>query len=208
MNRKEPGVRAALADIQASAKLAEYGGDPLAKLAADNLKTWLELEALKEGTDRQRDLYVRGELPEDELLTIARAVLFKGFGAFRRWAKSHELDAMTKDLRHAVFCKLHPVKPEIVAAAVRLDVGAMVGFEDSPLDLRECTNVEKSNLASLQACAEAAQLHPWLARSEGTVRVEPVTHWLFCTCEAETARSSARVIIKWGERELVREYAL
>lgn len=211
--RKHPqlrsvGVRAALAEIEVDAKLAPYGGDPLKKLAADNIRTWLEIEAIKEGTDRQRDLYLRGELPEDEMLTIARAVLFKGFGKFSRWAKSHALVGMAKDLRHAVFCKLHTTKPEIAAAAVRLNVEGMVGFEDAPFDANEATSVELSNLKSLRECAEAAQMHPWLVRTDGTVRVEPITHWLYCTCEAETARSSARVVIKWGERELVREYAL
>lgn len=167
-------------------------GDILAKMRTDNIRTWLTLQALEHATEDQRQRFVQGCLPEDEILHIARAVLFKGFGAFgafERWAKSHALDQMTGELRHAVHCKRN-----------------VNAHSSGPAE--DLSAVEAKNLAALNAVADAARMHPWLVHTGGTVTVAAFTHWLLCTCEAESSRSSAKVTITWGERELVREYAL
>lgn len=182
-------VDSVLHRMRLAADLAMPQGDIIAKMRADNIRTWLTLQALDHATEDQRQRFTQGCLPDEEILTIARAVLFKGFGAFPRWAKSHALDQMTAELRHAHHCKR--------------DVN---GHESGPAE--DLSAVETKNLAALKAVADAAFMHPWLVHTGGTVTVTPLTHWLLCTCEAESSRSSAKVTITWGERELVREYAL
>ncbi len=146
-------------------------------------------------TEGQQSRYARGELPEDEILTIARAVLFKGFGAFNRWATGRAHDQMIKALRHVVTC----------TAAHDSDIELDTVFAESDA----LTEVEAENLRTLQACANGAKVHPWLVHTGGTVRVTWATHYVTCgSCGAEEGRSSGKVTITWGERELVREYAL
>lgn len=167
------------------------------KMKHDNIRTWLEHEAIKLGTDRQREFYARGVLPEDELLQIVRAELFKVFGRFDRWSLSHDKPKLVREIRHVVTCDPSDRDYEHFV-------------EDDPIDTRrQMSPAEEINFGALVAAAAAPRVHPWLVRTGGTVKVEPVTHWFACTaCEGETARSSAKVTITWGERELVREYAL
>jgi hypothetical protein len=188
------GLRETLARITTDLELAPYGGDVHKKMQADNLKTWLELQALEHGTPDQRARYVQGALPEEEILQIARAILFKPFGAFERWTTGRERDRMIKALRHGYGCPHTDDSYE----------WEMLAFE-----VADAPTVERANLAAIQAMADGAEIHPWLNQTGGKLRVEAHTYWVTCKgCEAESARSNAKVIITWGERELVREYAL
>lgn len=161
-------------------------------------RQYLELEAVKLGTERQQALYRDGELPEEEILTIARAVLFKGFGAFERWSLSHEKPKMARLIRHVVGCD--PDRREYAH-----EVHGPIPYEGT----LDTTDVEERNLAALRAMADAAALHPWLVQTGGTVTVTAYTHWFSCmTCDGDIPRVSAKVTVDWGGRELVREYAL
>src|SRR5277367_1555304 len=54
-------------------------------LRETNLKSHLEHEALKLGTDNQRERYAAGHLPQEELLALARESLFGSFKDIQRW---------------------------------------------------------------------------------------------------------------------------
>lgn len=169
--------------------------DPVERMRLGNIRAWLEHQAIEHATERQVELYREGRLPQEEILQIARAVLFKPFGQFERWALSHERQKMIRQIRHVITCD----------PSYR-DYDRSVEDGDGRF---EPTGAEASNLAMLCAAALGAGQHPWLERTGGTVKVDPYTHWLSCTkCEGETSRSSAKVTITWGEHELVREYAL
>lgn len=164
-------------------------------LQAQNAIRWQEMEALAEGTDNQRERYRDGLLPEDELLTIARAILFKGFGGLdiKRWATGHDRAKMLADLKHKP--EDHTLYPDDLEFEVA---------ETAELDAKEY-----DRLKQLRGAAEAAQVHPWLVRFETKVRVETSTHWVTCkVCGAELCRTSVKVTIPWAGRQLVREYAL
>jgi hypothetical protein len=191
--KKPVGVREALAEIRTDAELARYGGDPLAKLRADNIRTYLEHEAVKLGTEEQGKRYSQGRLPEEEILALARAALFAPFNAFERWSLSHEKPKMIRQVRHAVGCVPEQREYEHVVNSFATDL----------------TAVEEQNLAALRAGVEVAVMHPWIVNTGGSVAVSVLTHWISCTtCDGDYARTSAKVTVSWGERELVREYAL
>src|SRR6185295_12666870 len=71
------------------------------ELDVKNMIVWLELEALKLGTDNQRERYSAGLLPEDELTALARTELFTGFAGLRRWAK-RDHTALGEKLKHRI----------------------------------------------------------------------------------------------------------
>lgn len=206
------------------------------KMRSDNLRTWLELEALKEGTENQRERYAAGFLPEDELTHLARAILFKGFGEFRRWA-GRDRTAIGLGLKHVPVAAQSGERPEVVRDEIIREVGMMaaartpemqarydaacgkvagpcpaVGRPDFEIETAEVdvlTAAEWDTLRKLQDMARAAEVHPWLVRSGGTVKVEPATTWATCkVCKSEACRSHAKVSIEWAGRTLVREYVL
>ena len=56
-----------------------------------------ELQLLKlHGTENQRERWAEGLLPEDELLALARNVLFEPFAEFRRWQKLQLQDVQAR----------------------------------------------------------------------------------------------------------------
>lgn len=153
----------------------------------------LEIEALKEGTENQRERYAAGVLPEDELTHLARAILFKGFGdlALRRWA-SRDRDALGRQLKHRPLCDQQPTHDPIMETC----------------EVDELSADEWRLLTRIREMAKAAALHPWLA-PDGKVEVTTSAHWATCQhCKAEAVRASAKVTIHWAGRQLVREYAL
>lgn len=172
-------------------------GDVVAAMQDQNLITWLELEALKHGTENQRERHLANVLPEDELTQIARAVLFKDFGNIRRpdgtelsrWA-SRNLSALGYSLKHRGDAHSHP----------------HIDYEHC--DLTESTADEWTTIKAVNQVAESLRHHPWLERG-GMVTVTTTTHWATCTvCQAEACKSSIKVSIAWAGRVLVREYAL
>lgn len=156
-----------------------------------NLHTWLELEALKLGTDNQRERYAAQLLPEDELTALARTELFKVFGDTHRWK------AITKT----------EVKHSNTGHGCGGADGRHVTFETC--DVGELAHDEWENLKLITQMVNLAQRHTWLVRSGGKVTIACQSHWASCaTCESEVCRSSAKVSIEWAGRILTREYAL
>lgn len=147
----------------------------------------LELAVLEGASDNQRERYDAGLLPEDELLTLARAELFKAFDGIPRWSWNKHV----RDLRHASDCATKDTSP----AYEQCDVG-------------EVTATEWENLKLVTRAASETNHHPWLDRT-GNCVVEAAAHWLTCpTCKAEMYKVSAKVTIHWAGRALVREYNL
>lgn len=156
----------------------------------DRQRTDLELDALQEASENQQERYAAGMLPEDELLTIVRAELFKTLAdtGVPRWNLSRERPAMAAKLRHEG-CTSAP----------------MLHYETTTAD--ELYAGEWDTLRRVRTAATTISGHPWLRR--GGVVVEPLTHWVTCpVCGAEVCRSFAKVTISWATRTLVREYAL
>lgn len=164
------------------------------QMRADNLRTWLELEALREGTENQRERYADRLLPEDELLALARTQMFASFVGLPRWATGKAREQMERNFPHASNC------------------AGTAGPDRYDFETAEATELEGNEFAALKrvrAAVSIVQQHPWLTRSAGRVTVETVTHWVTCRhCKAEVCRSSAKVSIEWAGRVLVREYAL
>jgi len=166
------------------------------ELDVKNMIVWLELEALKLGTDNQRERYSAGLLPEDELTALARTELFTGFAGLRRWAK-RDHTALGEKLKHRIShagaaCLNNPDHPDLETT-----------------DAEELEADEWNTLKHIQAMADIVTRHHWLVRSHGSVQIKPSTHWATCkSCKAETSRSSAKVTIEWAGRLLTREYAL
>lgn len=154
----------------------------------------LEREVVKLGTDNQRSRHAEGQLPEDELLCIARGELFKPFDRFRPW---HNRNLRAQSVRHAdKMCRGH------------------IKFETCEPD--GMSHDEWEVLADLRRAADIAADHHWIIRSAKLVTdarelvvVEPLMHFAACVaCKSEESRASAKIHIAWAGRVLTREYAL
>jgi hypothetical protein len=146
-----------------------------------------ELEALSLATDNQRERYAAGLLPEDELLAIARAELFKPFDGFKRWRTGSGVKS--EDVRHDRDCQDRTVIFETTQAG-------------------ELSHDEWSMYRTIGEARNKSALHSWFTES-AAVTIEPLTHWATCTsCKGEAARSSVKVSVQWAGRVLVREYSL
>lgn len=166
---------------------------PLPDIIPDNLTTWLELEALKLGTDNQRERWRAQLLPDDEILQLARAELFKGFANIPRWHSGEVRDELAKVLRgkrHDHGCAND--RPEFEVA----DVGELgAGAWD--------------NLKRIAAITDAVNMHPWMFRQKATATLVSFTHWATCLgCGMEVCASGTKVSIPWAGRTLVREFRL
>ncbi len=165
----------------------------LDNLAGNNLRTWLEIEALKLGTDSQRERWSHNVLPEQELLQLARAELFRGFEALERWSGRDRLHLLTR-LRHS-----HRGEPACSATSVSL----------STEDVHELGPEPWKRLKAIHAATLGVRNHPWIIRSLAEISVESRTHVARCAaCGASSSRSSTKVSIAWAGRKLVREFVL
>lgn len=168
--------------------------DVASAIRADNLITWLELEAVNLGTASQRERLIAGVLPEDELTALARTELFKGFGEFRRFA-GRDRTALMFSLKH------EGPKGQCAVNQETIDL--------ETADVTELGADEWAILKRIQGMVEAMKDHPWIHRAACQVDVVSSTHWATCrTCKAETCCSSVKVTVHWAGRELTREYAL
>jgi hypothetical protein len=162
---------------------------------AINLIPWLEAQAVSMGDDNQRERHASGVLPEDELLHLARAELFRPFADLRRWSSSGRsgVNLTASAVKHTKRCTAKD--------------GTGVKFETCQAG--ELTHDEWRSLKTIQELAVAVDAHPWMRRAGAKVTIESQTHWATCArCEAEACRSSAKVSIQWAGRILTREYAL
>lgn len=168
----------------------------LSNLNEQNMVTHLEQEALKHGTDNQRERWLHKVLPEDELLQLARAELFRWLDDVPRWASGDGRKDMRNAMRHDKACdwRTHHVVPKVI-------------FE--VLSACEMNAKEWALHKHLRELGDATRLHPWLTCSGGAVKIETCVHWAECTeCYAEELRHVAKVSITWAGRVLVREYLL
>lgn len=174
-----------------------------------------ELAAIERATDSQRERYHAGVLPEDELLTIVRAELFKGFTDLApRWNKAKDIDLMIRRLTHGMHtcnsCNNHGFHGESGK-----DWCTTCGTEDTSKVEHETTDVAELDaqewdvLRKLQGAADAVKAHPWIRDHGGAVAVESFTRWVTCTgCAEEACRSTTKITITWAGRALTREYVL
>ncbi len=164
------------------------GAKTAESVAAASVINELELAALEQGSPTQRERHAAHVLPEDELLTIVRAELFKELNGLPRWALGRARETMAKELRHTG----HEHAPQLT-----FETGEVTELSAAPWEA-----LKKINLA-----VSRTNQHPWLARG-GCASIEIATHWVTCICEAEVSRSWAKVTIEWAGRVLVREYVL
>ncbi len=153
----------------------------------------LELAAVALGTDNQRERFAAGLLPEDELLALARAELFKPFNHLPRWGKDTKV--MPGEIRHRRNCEERNdrTSPEPIV------------FETA--QAAELSHQEWVAYREVQKARDLAAHHPWL--DSAAVLIEPLMHFATCTvCQGEASRASAKITIHWAGRDLVREYVL
>lgn len=163
-----------------------------AKLRAGNMVFWLETEALKHGTDNQRERHTAGVLPEDELLALARGELYKPLNAWTRW-KNRDLHA--REVRHEDSC---------AGAEQLVKYRTLGGPAMPPMDGNAW-----NRLGELRHAVNEIAAHEWLTRSHAKVDVQVTRHEAYCTrCNKVAVRYAVRVAIPWAGHTLVREYAL
>lgn len=156
-------------------------------LTRSNLDTWLEHQALKSATPRQRDMYGSGVLPQSELLSLARDELFAMFADVPRWRQ-----LTYANVQHRDGCR------------ARVDIA---GFEITPAELETEQGVNFAGLR--EACDALAVDHPWLVRQAVKPTLRVYGHCAVCTsCKQSVRKWSTRISIPWAGRDLTREYAL
>lgn len=175
----------------------------LPRMQYDNLVAWLETEALALGTDNQRERYAAGVLPDDELLQLARAVVFKGFD-FPRWHAREGRDGMARSFRHARTC----TKVDSLAKrALQSKVWVADHFEVT--DVGDMSAREWEVSRKIIDMVTALNMHPWMLNQGMVAWVDTCAHWLTCPdCKAEQRRAVAKVSVPWAGRTLVREFLL
>lgn len=133
----------------------------------------------KHGTESQRERHAADVLPEDELLRVARGVLFAPLAEFPRYRKIE-----FRDIEHGDDCMA--------------DADMTTFHDDDAVSLDE--GLTEGQWKALKAIEKAAPA--------GAV-VSPRNRWLKCKGCDETATSiAARVTIQWAGRDLVHYYDL
>ena len=162
------------------------------RMRATNLHTWLELEALKLGRADQRERHAAGVLPEEELLALARGVLYAPLDGWTRW-KNRDLHA--REVRHKGSCESRHNDVEYKT----------LGGAELPAMDADTWN----RLGELRHAVNRINVHPWLVKSHASATVEVTKHEARCVkCRAVAVRYTARVALPWAGRILVREYLL
>lgn len=164
----------------------------LANMRAGNLVTWLKFEALKLGTDNQRERFSAGALPVEELLALARGELYRPLEAWRRWGNR---DLHAREVRHERGC-----------ARSHNDVTykTIGGADLPPMDADTW-----KHLTLLRHDVNKIAAHEWITRSQAKVEVAVMRHEARCRrCNAVAYRYSAKVAVPWADHTLVREYLL
>jgi hypothetical protein len=158
----------------------------------------LEAVALATGTDNQRERWAANALPDDELLALVRAELFRPFDGVRRWTM-----ILPGQTRHAPEC------PNWPNGAIRKAVEADYWFEGGTAPAPALSHDEWESIKQLRERAERASDHAWVRASGGAFTVAPRWHQATCRrCGEITKRNSAAITVTWAGRVLVREYSL
>jgi hypothetical protein len=167
--------------------MTDLNCDRLDQLLRDtNMRTYLEFEAAKLGTEAQLEDYAKGTLPETVLRALARDHLFIPFRDQPRWV------------------------PMQWSAVTHKHTGCLGAVEFQALGPPESSDrlMEDDALKIKALCFEASR-HQWCIHSREVFRVEFRGHLATCTgCGAQTSRLSALVSVVWAVRTLSREFAL
>jgi hypothetical protein len=166
--------------------------DPAKKtIMIGNRHTELEAAAVRLGTQNQQERFAANLLPEEELLGLARAVLFEPFSlGITPWGTKTRVQV--NDVKHHKDCAVGD--------------GSDVVFDTTQAG--ELNHDEWERYREFMRIRDRAALHPWLD-SPQAVTLEPIAHFATCRhCEGEACRMSVKVTIEWAGRKLVREYVL
>lgn len=171
---------------------------------------YLEIEVVARGTPDQRERWAANLLPEDELLVIARGVLFAPFEGLPRYnARSNRPSATIRpiDVHHTDLCgyRRQP-REEFDPYVARLARQGAIRFEVA--EATELGATEWASLKKMSVLVSQASQHAWIAPGQG-FSLEPRAHWASCTmCHEEIVKHSAMVSVYWAGRTLSREYIL
>lgn len=158
----------------------------------DNLCVWQETEALAIGTSSQRARWQNGCLPDEELLLLVRAELFRPFALVPRRSRKGPA-AIQHD-------------GDMAACAVDGAIPVRWSIDDDP----ELSDGHWATLQRILTGCEEARRHAWLRHAPPTcVRVAVRGHHGEClTCHGTFSEIAAMVEIEWAGRHLTREYVL
>jgi hypothetical protein len=161
-----------------------------------NLRMWQESEALRLGTQSQRQRWGVGCLPDEELLFISRNTLFLAFALIPRRSKM------------GPGAIAHPVDPDGRWTCHRPG-GIPVAWSTTPSPM-PLSGAEWRIVTRIHSAMEETRRHPWLRGSPSTaVRVSVRAHRGTCEiCGADVHENAALVEIDWAGRTLSREYSL
>lgn len=180
-----------------------------------NLRAQLALELLdKHGTQSQIERYARGDLAVDELLTVARTVFFEPFAGIdlKRFAKAHELAALSRSVRHAVQCPEYG-RDDAELAHRTFTIHGGTGEAPGP----SLSKGQLANLDKLRVIAAGVAEHPWLGKKyeldpdapRAGIYVTGHIHVVSCSiCKQMREVASGKVAVAWAEHTLVREWVL
>jgi hypothetical protein len=150
-----------------------------ASLAVAAQRKFLELH----GTENQMERHLAGLLPEDELLGLARNVLFSPFSGFKRWIKLSPADLM-----HRRGCR-----------------GNVSFTTYSAPDLTADEWARYKTVRDAVSVASSDALKPY----DVEIGVDLVEHVGVCeACANECSARSVSIRIEWAGRPLSREYSL
>ncbi len=147
---------------------------------------WQEIQAVSSGTIQQQRMYAAGTLPDDDLLSLARTELFRGFDflGLRRWRM------MTSSHLPRTECAHPTVTWDTLAPSTLTAMEWMV--------MEQVTRMVNETIR-----------HAWVVDSPAIGRVESKLHRGTCGfCGVSIASATAMVAIPWAGRILSREYVL
>lgn len=165
----------------------------LDKLRIDNIREYLEGEAMRLASATQRQRMTSESTRAEEVIAIARAELFRPFADFivrpKRWANS---------VVHSKHCQ----GPDVSWDSTKMPADAATGLTPS----------ERATLAKIMEGAARVAQHEWLVKTtEGSVVLDlkVQTHVGQCNaCKAAHVDQGVLVTIPWAGRTLSREYLL
>lgn len=180
--------------------------DLVEQMRVDNLRGWLESEAVKLLTDEQQRRHEQGQLAEEELLTAARHEIFRPF-TLPRW-KPLKWNAV----QHVAGCVSGPygwtdASGNPAPGHVELHSQLEDIYRKDPSDDRWWVSADVAG--SVRSMSDEASRHPWLARSSAVPVCLLNHHVAVCrVCSSKLEARSVIVRVEWAGRILSREYAL
>lgn len=171
-------------------------------LRTTNMRTWLEFEAAKLGTERQLQDYSKGKLPEGDLRRLARDHLFAPFRDMPRWVPMG-----WRDVTHKSIGCVGSATFEVSDAWRRVEgMANAMPFVEA---LKHASIPGDARARKIGELTIEAGRHQWCLRSGEGFSVAIRNHVATCTaCGAREARLSALVSVEWASRTLSREFAL